>query len=269
MSFVVRTTNYDLEKTLKSGQVFRFKLMSDNSYRVISRNRMCYVKQIESNIYVRTGEDAGIGPDDIYWRTYFNFAKSHDKLEELVSGNSFLQEVYDYNKGLRMLKQDPWEGLISFIISQQKRIPQIQASIEKLCDAAGSSMGYGIFAFPTPQEVLQVSIASVKLGYREQYILAAAEEVSSGRIDLARLHADVCSYKTCIQTLCSIRGVGIKVANCTALFSLGHTQAFPVDVHIERILSLPEMQNFRAKDYGDDAGLMQQYLFNYAINHGL
>lgn len=269
MSFLVRSGSYDLEKTLKSGQVFRYKEMPDGSYRVISRNMLCYVKQKEDTIYVHSGEEKGLNPKDDYWRKYFNFKKTYDKLESLVASNRFLQEVVKFNYGLRILQQDPWEGLISFIISQQKRIPQIQATVERLCEASGTFMGGGLYAFPTAEELLSVSISSVKLGYREAYILAAAQEVASGRINFDRLHAGCCSYKNCLQQLCSIHGVGIKVANCVALFSLGHTEAFPVDVHIQRILDLPVMRGFSASDYGEDAGLLQQYLFNYALAHGI
>lgn len=269
MSFLVKSTSYDLAKTLKSGQMFRYREMPDGCYRVISRNLVCYVKQTNENIYVHTGEEKGLNPSDSYWKDYFNFGKSHDKLYELSQTNDFLHQVVMFNEGLRILQQDPWESLVSFIISQQKRIPQIQSTVEKLCEAAGTFIGGGLYAFPTPYEILSISISSVKLGYREGYIKAAAEEVSSGRINLERLRSGSSTYKNCLQQLCSIRGVGVKVANCVALFSLGHTEAFPVDVHIQRILELPEMQNFSVSDYDEDAGLLQQYLFNYALAHGI
>ena len=271
VSFIVRVDNYDLDKTLKSGQMFRYKEDESGIFRVISRDKICFVKQTETGIVVKTPEtkEKVLGPDDVYWRNYFGFGRSYAKLEELSRGNAFLEEVIKYNQGLRILKQDSWECLISFIISQQKRIPQIQQSIEKLCAATGKELIGGIFAFPTAEELLSLSIDRVGLGYRKGYVLGAAYLVREGILNLNSITADKVSYKTAMQQLYTVRGVGPKVANCIALFGLGFMEAFPVDTHISKILALPEMTNFNAKAYGDLAGVMQQYLFNYAINHGI
>ena len=268
MVTVFRPKEYDLAKTLASGQAFRYTLMPDGSYRVISLNRICFVKQLESKITLQVYPERYIEDVD-YWVNYFNFDQDISDLLNLVAGNEFLEKVVAYSKGLRMLQQDPWESLVDFIISQQKRIPQIQASIERICELSGKSLGGGLFAFPTPHEILSCSIAPAKLGYREAYILAAAEEIDKGFLNLETLRAPNCSYERCIQRLCAVYGVGLKVANCVALFSLGHIEAFPVDVHIERILALPEMKGFNPKDFGKNAGLIQQYLFKYAIDHNI
>ena len=269
MSFTVKSGSYDLEKTLKSGQVFRYRHMDNGIYRVMSLDKVCYVRQVDDSIFVKTGESKGLSEDDLYWRNYFKFSKDLNKITELTAGNVFLEKVVEYNRGLRLLRQDPWECLISFIISQQKTIPQIQANIDKLCTISGKYLGYGLFAFPQPEELLSISIAPAKLGYREKYVTSTAYEILSGNIKLDSLYPEACSYRECVQKLCSLRGVGVKVANCVALFAFGHTRAFPVDTHIDKMLKLPEMKDFKAIDYGDDAGLMQQYLFNYAISHNI
>lgn len=271
MSFVVRTNGYDLSKTIKSGQMFRYKEVTPGVFRLISRDKICYAKQTETGIAVRTSDSSKskVLQEDIYWRDYFGFGKSYTKLEELASGNAFLEEVVKYNYGLRILRQDTWECLISFIISQQKRIPQIQQAIEKLCAATGSYLCDDLYAFPTPEELLSLSIDKVGLGYRKNYVLNAAYQVREGYIDLSSIVAGKVSYKSALQQLYAINGVGPKVANCIALFGLGFSEAFPVDTHIAKMLALPEMKDFDSREYGDLAGVMQQYLFNYAINNGI
>ncbi len=271
MSFSARVYNYDLKKTLESGQMFRYKEVQSGVYRVISRDKVCYAKQVEDTIMVRTGEEkqTSVTDADIYWRTYFGFGQNYERLIELVKGNKFLEKVVGYNLGLRILKQDPWECLISFIISQKNNIPHIMQCIEKLCAAAGSAMEEGLFAFPTPKELCSLSIDKVGLGYRKAYVLNAAYQVDMGYFQLDKIGGINRNYKAIVQELCTLNGVGPKVANCVALFGYGCLEAFPIDVHIARILGLPEMSDFKSKDYGDLAGVLQQYLFNYAINNGL
>lgn len=271
LSFIFKTTTYNMAKTLKSGQVFRYIEHASNVFQVFSRDKVCWVRQDGDIIKLKVsdGEKYTFSEEDMYWKNYFGFADNYSDLEDWMTQDPFLAKIYEFNRGLRLLHQDPWETLISFIVSQQKRIPQIQTALNRICELSGRSMEGGWFAFPTPEEILSVSIERANLGYRLPYVLAAAEEVVHNGLQLERLQVGNCNYKTAMQRLCAINGVGVKVANCVCLFGLGYTQAFPVDVHIQRVLDLPEMKGFSSSTYGDYAGIVQQYLYNYALYNGL
>lgn len=267
MKYVFAVRDYDLGKTFTCGQVFRYKKLDDCAFQICSRDKVAVVSGNSFQVVVETSSDSF--NDSTYWEHYLNLNQDDTKVESLLSSNSFLKEVYNYSKGLHLLKQDPWETLVSFIISQQKRIPQIQASIEKLCNLCGVPMGDDYHAFPTPYQVLSHDLRELSLGYRKDYVEGAAHAVSEGRINLEAIKYGNSTLQEAFDSLVNLYGVGTKVANCVLLYGLGHTDAFPIDVHIRRMLSLPEMRDFDILKLGMSAGLVQQYLFNYAINHGI
>lgn len=264
MSFDIHAELYNLRETLTCGQMFRAYEWSLGHFDVLSLNHYAEVKQEGERIYVDCDSD-----DNSYWRRFFNFDQSLSLLAEKCSTNPFLAEVFEFSKGLVILRQDPWECLASFIISQQKRIPQIQACVEKLCDLNGRTITSRYCAFPTPIEISSLQLNTVGLGYRMPYIYNAAAMCSVGGLNLDAYNSDCASYMEAISVLNSLQGVGPKVADCVALYGLGHGSAFPVDTHIAKILALPEMQGFDYREYGDLAGLLQLYLFNYALANGL
>ena len=263
MSLIIDTVDYSLEKTLKCGQVFRYTEHEDGSYTVHSGQRVCNVKQVGHELII---EDKTNGNKD-FWITYFNCGVLSPEFLELMSGNSFLQKAYDHSKGLRLLKQDSFECLISFIISQQKRISQIQSAVELLCDICGTQLEDGSKGFPDAKNITRARAPFLKLGYRAPYVVNAAEEVASGSLVLENYTHDKASYSCAMERLMRLQGVGLKVANCVCLFGLGHTEAFPIDTHMDRILKREELKGFNPEDCGDYAGLVQQYLFNYAISN--
>lgn len=235
MTVDITVKEYDVTRTLYSGQCFRFIELGPNNFRVFSGNKQCDIKQSMDKIEINT-------EDESYWEHYFGFDCGMLDLHDLEVKFPFLSEVFYHSQGLRLLNQDPWECLICFIISQQKQISQIKECVRRLCfECSMTRMQEGIYAFPTPQEILDHNIDSVKLGYRKKYVIAVADSINRGYIQLSSLHAGKASYHRAMTELCSLPGVGSKVANCVALFSLGHTEAFPIDVHIERMLALPEL----------------------------
>lgn len=257
--------NYDLGKTLESGQVFRQRRLGSNTFEIHAKDRVCTVTQVDNVLRVEGCADS----DEDAWRTYFTDDTSEEKLAEMMRGNRILREAYKYSKGICFLKQDPFECLISLIISQQKRIPQIQDRIEALCKACGKQLSDGSYAFPEPHEITPTIANSLRLGYRAPYVANAAHAAAVGIIDLYQLTKEHTSYRMAMTALQALYGVGPKVAKCVALFSLGFTNAFPVDTHINKILNLPEMRTFLPDNYGEYAGYIQQYLFYWSINNGL
>jgi N-glycosylase/DNA lyase len=171
-------------------------------------------------------------------------------------------------KGLRILRQDPWEMLLTFIISQRKSIPAIASAVEALAARWGEPLPAEreeLFAFPTPEAMAGATEAELRacsLGYRAPYVLDAVRKVTGGEVDLAALGK--MEDEALFRALQAIRGVGRKVAECVCLFGYGRLSRVPVDVWIERAIreECGGCEPFSA--YGDDAGIMQQYVF-YAM----
>ena len=167
-------------------------------------------------------------------------------------------------RGLRILRQDPWEMLICFIISQRKSIPAIRTAVENLCTRFGAPLAEGGFAFPTAQALAAASdeaLSGCGLGYRTKYVRDAAERVCDGRLDLAALAGRPTPEVQ--EALMAVFGVGIKVAQCVLLFGYHRLEAMPVDVWMDRVIQLEYKGKF-PPSYKKCAGVLQQYLFCYA-----
>ena len=205
------------------------------------------------------------------WRDYFHIDYDYDRIVDQInhSTDEFLRNAVQGGSGIRILRQEPFEMLISFIISQNKNIPSIKTCIERLCERYGECStdkftGAVYYAFPTPEQLAdakQEELRSLKLGYRDSYILSAARAVASGAINLEALK--LASHEEAVKALCDIHGVGIKVANCVSLYGLHHIEAFPVDVWIRRIFTEVYGNRFDITPYRGYAGIIQQYMFYY------
>ena len=178
----------------------------------------------------------------------------------------------EYGRGIRILRQDSWEALCSFIISQCNNISRIKGIVERLCENFGDPISVGdkvYYTFPSAERLATLEpekLACSRSGYRAEYIICAARAVVGGEIDLEALKK--CDYKQAIKALRSIRGVGEKVANCVVLFGLWHMEAFPIDVWMKRALKENFPPDFEPETLGEYAGLAQQYIFYYARNMG-
>ena len=188
-----------------------------------------------------------------------------------VDVDPFLYEAAQHERGIRILKQDAWEALISFIISQNRNIPAIKASIEKLAERAGErktdSRGQEYYTFPTPEAIANMSeeaLNECKLGYRDKYVRKAAQSVVNGELDLDMI--GVGSDDDVLAKLTGLYGVGKKVASCMLLFGLHHLDAFPVDVWIKRVLETEYSDGYPYEEYSPYNGVYQQYMFAYYRN---
>jgi N-glycosylase/DNA lyase len=197
------------------------------------------------------------------------------RIETALGGDAVLARVLLRTRGTGILAQDPWEVLISFIVSQNNNIPKICQSIERLARSLGTPLGGGAFAFPTPERLARAqarTLAACLLGYRAPYVRAAARLVAEGRVDLCALARS--SPERARDCLLTIPGVGEKVADCVLLFGLRHTTAFPVDVWVRRAVerlyfhgrprTVAQIQGFARARFGSLAGYAQQHLFCYA-----
>lgn len=251
--------------TFECGQCFRWNDMGDGSYIGISCGRVCLVRD---NILDCPSED------DEFWKAYFTFDVDYENIKNLLSKHDEkLKKCIDYGSGLRILKQDVWETIVSFIISANNNIPRIKSIIETLCREFGSRIEsrFGAFySFPSAEKLSTLTLsdlAVLRVGYRDKYIIDAAQKVASKEVDLSQISS--LSTDDAKAMLMKIKGVGSKVADCVLLFSLSRWEQFPKDVWINRILndvytvSGSDVDEFIQKNYGEYAGFAQQYMYYY------
>ena len=260
-AYVTLSDFFDLPQTLDCGQAFRWEPLSENRWHGIAFGKYLELEKLSDNLLVlyNTSEN------DFYkiWLSYFDFDRDYGKIILEISQNEVLKEAAAYGKGIRVLNQEPWETLCSFIISQNNNIKRIKGIISRLCENFGDKTQGG-FTFPSAEKLAALTeedLAVLRSGFRAKYILDAARKVSSGEIDIYALK-DL-PTDDARSELMKIKGVGPKVADCALLFSGRHISAFPKDVWIKRAMTvlfdgkLPEV----AIPY---AGIVQQYIFFYA-----
>lgn len=272
---VLNITNFNLEKTLTSGQCFRFSQYG-RVWTVQSEDKLVKIIQdFENNKLMFMGEIQEIKD---YWIQYLGLTDDYSGIHELIKDNEFLINAEKHSQGLKILHQDSWETLVCFIISQRNNIPKIKTTVERICSACGKPISMNntntqetYYSFPTPEELLnglRENRNNLGLGYRLPYLEAAAKEVLNGTLNLSELTAENSTYINALQRLQRLYGVGPKVANCVALFGLGHTSAFPIDVWIQRVIDREFNGVIDVNKFGKYAGIIQQYMFYYGRNKG-
>ena len=251
-------------------------------YRVISGEHFLRIRQ-ENDIIEFDCPEAESG----FWQRYFDLDTDYGAvIQGIPEKDRYLTEAARAGQGIRNLRQDAWEMILSFIISQQKTIPMIQAAVEALSEAYGTRRtaadGQVYHSFPRPEQLSGVSLEdfkNLKLGYRAKYIHAICQDAASGALDLDHLAA--LDYSGAMEYLTGFYGIGTKVANCICLFGLHHIEAFPVDTWIQKILmreyydgrkyrKIPRSRlcETMVRDHFDTGcgGILQQYIFNYERN---
>ncbi len=256
-----------------------------SAYRIISGSHGLTAVQSGEETAFFCGEEALA-----YWENYFDLGTDYGRYIAAVDpGDEYLTRAAEFGSGIRILRQDVWEMIITFVISQQKAIPHIKALVEALCERYGTKLAWedagaeGFFyAFPTPLQLSRAELPDLlelKLGYRAKYIKRICEDACSGALDLERLRR--MDYPTALAYLRGFYGIGEKVANCVCLFGLHQTEAFPVDTWIRKILlreylpgsgletGCPKTrlcgrlaERYFAR-YAGFAGILQQYMFYY------
>ena len=268
--------SFVISQTLECGQCFRFNCIGPENYVVIAFGKVLNIYQIgDSIIFSNTTEDDFKN----IWCRYFDFDRNYSEIKKSISENDeILTKAVEYAPGIRILNQERFECLISFIISQNKQIPHIKQIVARISHDygkyQGSVGGIDFYGFPTPQQLSQADIDALrecKTGFRAPYIYNAVEFVNNEIIKEENLRK--CGVDECREQLMKIKGVGMKVANCVSLFGLGYREAFPVDVWIKRIMqslyfdgeehSNAEIESYGVEHFGKYGGYAQQYLFYY------
>ena len=263
--------DFDLKKIVDSGQCFRPKEIRDGWFRFICGEKILHVRQRAEKFFEL---DCSADDWENVWKNYFDMATDYQKIrrdvENFAAGRScekFLCDAATFGAGIRILRQAPFEMLISFIISQRKNIPAIRSSVEKICERFGRRIDtdFGkVHLFPRIEEISGATVndlTGLGLAYRKNYILDALAKVSSGEIDLIALKNF--SDTELVDKLKKIHGVGDKIANCVALFAYHRVDRAPVDVWIARAIEKDFGGENIFDSFGDNAGILQQYVFYY------
>ncbi len=255
-----QTPDLDLAQTLDCGQAFRWESQPDGSYTGVAFGRICHISQNGDTFRFDLPCEADFTG---VWRDYFDLGRDYGALKRRFSADPVLAQAVAYAPGIRLLRQEPWEALCSFIISQNNHVPRIKGIIQRLCACFGEPLAPGFYAFPTPQAIAALSpgqLAPLRAGFRARYLIDAAQKVASGLVQLESLRS--LPLDQARAQLMQITGVGPKVADCTLLYGCGRLECVPVDVWIGRALhglfpdGLPDC-------VGPYAGIAQQYLFHY------
>ncbi len=260
--------DWDPAGIAESGQCFRWRPLTDGGWFVPSSRGCVTLRPLPGG-----GWEADCTADEWQeiWHPYFDLDENYRAIRQKLGTVPvpFLQEAVRQQQGIRILRQDPWETLISFIISQNRAIPLIARSIETLCSLAGRECPDrrgGVYrAFPSPAAVAALddcALAECRLGYRAEYVRLAALAVCEGPTDLSAIAAEPTGEL--IQTLCALRGVGPKVASCVALFGFHRLDVFPVDTWIRRVLDRCWPRDLPLSVLSPYGGVCQQYLFAHA-----
>ena len=273
----------DLKQIADSGQCFRMLPSPAGGYTIVSGGRLLRVSQEGNRVSFDCPQE-----DLSAWLTYFDCTTDYAAILTSVDpDDNYLRAAAAAGRGIRILRQDPWEMIITFVISQQKTIPCIRRLVEDISRRWGQKIADGddknsaVYSFPTPKELARASLEDLldlKLGNRAKYIHRLSQHAAAGTLDLKKL--ETMEYGQAMEYLTGFYGIGKKVANCVCLFGLHHIEAFPVDTWIEKILL---REYFSAKKYrrtpknrlydtiladhfgryGGYAGVLQQYIFYY------
>lgn len=256
------TEELDIAKTFECGQCFRWNSDENGVYRGIAMGHAARIWAENGRVFVLS--DA----PERFWRDYFDLDRDYAAISRAFDGGEYLVRCVDFGMGIRILRQEPWEALCSFIISQCNNIKRIKGIVERLCAMYGEKLeldGEAFYTFPSAHTLscaTEEELAPLRSGYRAAYIINAAIAVDSGALDLEGLIKT--DYVTAKKELLKLSGIGEKVANCVVLFGLYHMEAFPIDVWIRRALKEHFPPDFDPAVLGGYAGLAQQYIFFYA-----
>ena len=262
----------NLRDTLLCGQAFRWVENSDGSFTGVVQGRIATVSLKEGDKLVVAEKSGKHKPlEKSYWENYFAADIDYAALQEVYSKNKTLAKCVSHARGIRVLRQDFFETLITFIISQNNNIPRIQGIVERLAENFGDKVGsddFGVmrYSFPSAERLASLSLQDLSIlraGYRDKAILDAAKRVADGILvesELSKLSTLEARAK-----LLKVHGVGPKVADCVLLFGLGRFEVFPVDVWIRRAMAMLFPKGL-PKNVQATAGIAQQYIFHYARN---
>lgn len=266
MYTIEKPKNFDIAQIFDCGQCFRFNKheTKENTYCGVAYGKYLEITQTDDNVIFNCDRNTY----NNLWHRFLDLDHNYSFYIDSFIDDKVLYEAAEFSCGIRLLKQDPWETLCSFIISQNNNIPRIKGIIENLSKAYGEKIecsdGEVRYNFPTAKALYEAgtdAIFALKTGFRAKYIYDAASKVVGGELDLNSIF-DM-PLDEAMQALMTIKGVGPKVASCVLLFGFSKYDAFPIDVWVKKILNNYYSEGMSPHFTGKHAGIAQQYLFYY------
>lgn len=260
--------NFSMEAICRSGQCFRIKKKTGDTWALVAGDKYLEVTQNGTIVDFHCSDAELI----CYWVPYFDLDADYGRYLLTVNPRDrYLKAAAEAGGGIRILRQDLWETIVTFLISQQNNIRRITRCVETLCEHYGEKKktedGTEYYAFPLPEALAAATeedLRSLGMGYRARYIVESARSVCNGEVSLEKLKG-IKYYRSAKKELMRLCGVGEKVADCICLFALHHMDAFPVDTHIRQVLDAHYRRGFPNRRYHGMRGIMQQYIFYYEL----
>jgi len=280
----IKVECFNLKYTLECGQCFRWKkdLYEKDTYIGVISDRVLKVRQVCDTLYVKSSSYDNL---EQVVKKYFDLEKDYYSIEKRISNiDKNVNKAVKNTSGIRHLNQDFFETLISYIISANNNIPRISKSVNEISKRYGKKVifeGNEYYLFPTPQELKEVTKDEYRacgVGFRDSYIFSTVKEVLDGKIEFSKIN-DM-STEQLRKLLLTFKGVGPKVADCILLFACNRQEVFPIDVWVERVMSVlyfkeakgamskKEILKYADEKFGQDAGIIQQHLF-YNMREGM
>lgn len=273
--------DFDPKHIFECGQAFRWSKEKDGSYTSIHKGKLINVKKDVNDIIF---SNTNIEDFKNIWYDYFDLARDYGQIKEKLSKDPILEKAVKFGEGIRIINQEPFEIIISFIISANNQIPRIKKSIELISRNYGQLIdiynGIKYYSFPGAEILANIDERELeelsRVGYRAKYIINSSKMIYSGQIDLSQVQET--TTKEGKDILMELPGVGPKVSDCALLFGFNKNDAFPVDVWIGRIMKdfylqdntkLKDISIYAEEKFKDLAGFAQQYLFYYAREKGI
>ena len=255
--YKISPTDISLKDTFECGQCFRFN-DDGNGYTGVARKKAVRFIQGDGCIYIKGADRADI---ENIWLDYLSLDKDYSDAVKRFENDEYIKTASEFGKGIRILRQEPCETTISFIISSNNNIKHFCALFGEEISFEGKTL----YTFPTGDELKKITteaLAPIRAGFRDKYIYDAARKIVSGEIDFDKI--SLLTTDEARKELMKIKGVGEKVADCILLFGFDRGEAFPKDVWIKRVMRNIYGERFDEKLFGKDAGIIQQWMFNYA-----
>ena len=270
--------SFEPKHIFECGQCFRWDEEPDGSYTGIVKDNVINVKKVDNTVYFTS-----LGADNLknLVDDYFDLGRDYEKIKETLSEiDEYLENSIRYGNGIRILNQDLWETIISFIISANNNIPRIKGIINRISQKYGNKIewnGKEYYTFPTVENLAKATVEDLRnlgLGFRDVRVYETTHKILNKEVDLEKLHQEPDTQKV-RDTLLTLSGVGPKVADCILLFStLKRFDVFPIDVWVRRVMNelyiknedetkvnKREIEKLAKEKYGDLEGIAQQYLF--------
>ena len=257
----IKDKHFDLRQTLDCGQAFRFKVDENGIWTGVVKHKVLRLYKQQDTVVIENLTEQEF--KDFFY-DYFTFDIDYEKIKSTLSSDKTLKKAIETSPGIRLLSQEKFETICSFIFSQNNNIPRIKGIIERFCEQFGEKLQDGFYAFPTPEKIASLTVedlSPIRAGFRAKYIIDAATKIASGEVCLDNLE-NLTTEQARVE-LMKIKGIGPKVAECVLLFSCKKYDAFPVDVWIKKVMENLYPNGLPECTKGVE-GIAQQYLFDYA-----